>query len=123
MKSVICFVLVGAIATALVGCASHDDASVKSDYHSQWTNVSADTAASANAAKAVLTDLGLNDVTASSTGIDGVAQGTKANGAVIKVNIKKTDTGSQVEVVVGTLGDPHMGVEIAEKIKAKAEGK
>jgi len=38
-------------------------------------------------------------------------------------HIKKTDTGSQVEVVVGTLGDPHMGVEIAEKIKAKAEGK
>jgi hypothetical protein len=113
-----------AIALALVaGCSNKSEPGVKSDYKSQWTTVSADTKATTDAAKAVLASYSFMDVQASSTDVDGKATAKKADGTVITVSINKTDNGSQVSVDVGTLGDPSLGAEIAEKIRQKAEAK
>jgi len=85
--------------------------------------VSANTKATTDAAKAVLASYSFMDVQASSTDVDGKATAKKADGTVITVSINKTDNGSQVSVDVGTLGDPSLGAEIAEKIRQKAEAK
>lgn len=106
-----------------VGCSTKGDSGVKSDYKSQWTTVSANTKATTDAAKAVLASYSFMDVQASSTDVDGKATAKKADGTAITVSINKADTGSQVSVDVGTLGDPSLGAEIAEKIKQKAEAK
>jgi hypothetical protein len=46
-----------------------------------------------------------------------------ADGTKVTVNVtKKSDTSSQVEVGVGTMGSPTRGAELAKKIKTKAEG-
>ena len=103
-------------------CQSHHEEGVTSSYRSQWTNVAADTRTTTDAAKAALEGDGLKDVKASSTTLDGAAEGKKADGQQIAVAIKKTDTGSQVSVTVGTLGDPAVGAELANKIKDKAVG-
>jgi hypothetical protein len=97
---------------------------VTSNVRTQWTDVMADTAATTSAAKAVLNDEGLKDVTGSSTSVDGVASGKKADGTVITVTIQKeSETVSQVSVVVGTLGSPTYGAELVKKIKDRAEGR
>jgi len=103
-------------------CQSHHEEGVTSSYHSQWTNVSADTQKTTDAAKAVLESESLKDVKASSTSVDGTAEAKKADGTAVSVAIKKVDTGSEVSVTVGTLGDPAYGAELAKKIKDKAEG-
>ena len=47
-----------------------------------------------------------------------------ADGTKVTVTIKKqSDTMSQVSVVVGTMGSPSYGAELAKKIKARAEMK
>jgi hypothetical protein len=111
--------LLGLVSTA---CQSHHEEGVTSSYHSQWTNVAADTKTTTDAAKSVLESEGLKEVKASSTSVDGTAEAKKADGTDISVAIKKIDTGSQVSVTVGTLGDPALGAELAKKIKDKAEG-
>src|SRR3954451_21933332 len=105
----------------VVGCASKHEAGVKSDLHSQWTSVAADTATTTEAARAVLESRELKGVTASSTKVDGVATGKMADGTKVHVDVKKLDAGSQVSVTVGTLGNPKLGAEIASEIKSKAE--
>ena len=113
-----------AVALALLaGCSTKGEPGVKSDYKSQWTAVSANTKATTDAAKAVLASYSFMDVQASSTDVDGKATAKKADGTVITVSIDKKDNGSQVSVDVGTLGDPSLGAEIAEKIRQKAEAK
>ena len=113
-----------AIALALVaGCSTKSEPGVKSDYKSQWTTVSSNTKATTDAAKAVLASYSFMDVQASSTDVDGKATAKKADGTVITVSINKTDNGSQISVDIGTLGDPSLGAEIAEKTKQKAETK
>jgi hypothetical protein len=107
-----------------IGCASKHASGVKSNYHSQWTKVAANTADTTNAAKAVLESHELKGVKASSTTMDGVAKGEMADGTNVKVDVKKVDAGSsEVNVTIGTLGDPKLGAEIATEIKAKAEMK
>jgi hypothetical protein len=111
------------VVLAATGCKSSHEEGVTSNYMSQWTDVAADTAATTDAAKAVLGDYGFQNLTASSTSVDGVATATKADGTKITANIKKKDAAiSQVSVSVGTMGDPTLGAQIAAKIKAKAEG-
>ena len=60
---------------------------------------------------------------ASSTNVDGKATAKKADGTKVNVTIKKqSETMSQVSVVVGTMGQPALGAEIARMIKDRAEG-
>ena len=106
----------------LIGCQSHHEEGVKSDYHTQWTMVAADTQTTTEAAKSVLMDEGLRDVQTRSTNVDGVAEGKKADGTRIKVAIERQkDSGSQVSVTVGTIGDPTLGADLAKRIKMRAE--
>jgi hypothetical protein len=120
-------VAIAVLAAGLLGigsgaCQSHHEEGVTSSYHSQWTNVAADTKTTTDAAKAVLESENLKDVKGSSTLVDGTAEAKKADGTVVSVGVKKADTGSEVSVTVGTLGDPAYGAELAKKIKDKAEG-
>ena len=104
-------------------CKSKHEEGVTSDYHAQWLNVSADTTTTTEAARSVLADEKLKDVRASSTSVDGKVSAKKADGTPINVTIKKkTDTTSEVSVVVGTTGQPALGAELARKIKDRVEG-
>ncbi len=117
--------VVGALALTalLIGCQSKSQEGVKSSYRSQWTPVAANTQAATDAAKAILTEEGLQEVTANATMVDGTATGKKADGTLVKVAVKKeSENLSQVSVTVGTIGDPALGAEIAKKIKSRAEG-
>jgi hypothetical protein len=102
------------------GCTSKKDPGVKSNYMSQWANVEGNTHAATDAAKDVLTEMSLKDITASATDVDGKAIGKKADGTKITVAIEKiTSDTSKVTVSVGTVGDPALGEEICKKIKDK----
>jgi len=102
------------------GCTSKKDPGVKSNYVSQWVNVEGNTKATTDAAKEVLTELSLKDITASATEVDGKAMGKKADGTKITCEIEKiTDNTSKVKVSVGTVGDPALGEDICKKIKDK----
>lgn len=105
--------------TFATGCSTKGDSGVKSDYKSQWTTVPSDTRTTTDAAKAVLAGYDFKDVQATSTDVDGKATAKKADGTQVTVSITKADNGSQVSVDVGTLGDPSLGADIAEKIKQK----
>jgi type IV pilus biogenesis protein CpaD/CtpE len=111
------------LAVLIMGCASKSEEGVKSDYRTQWTMVAADTKTTTDAAKSVLSASDLKDVTASSTDVDGVASGLKADGTKVAVVIAKTDNGSKVSVTVGEVGDPTLGASYAAQIKLKAESK
>ena len=74
MRSAILAIL-ATLAFVTLACQSHHEEGVTSSYHSQWTEVAADTKTTTDAAKAVLASQGLKDVKASSTGVDG---GTKS---------------------------------------------
>lgn len=117
-------VLVGIIGLACgfgIGCKSRHEEGVKSNLHSQWTEVNADPRAATAAAEAVLRDQGLRDIKADSTNIDGKVSGKKADGTKVNVSIeKKSATKSQVSVTVGHMGDPKLGAEIAKKVKMQA---
>lgn len=109
----------GAIGT---GCKSSHEEGVKSNLHSQWTDVNANTMVTTDAAKAVLADQGLKDISGSATNVDGKATGKMADGTKVNVAIKKqSDKTSQVSVTVGTMGDPKLGADIAKQVKLKAE--
>lgn len=113
-----------ALAALLIGCKSTTQDGVKSSYRSQWTPVAANTEATTDAAKDVLTTEGLQGVTANATMVDGTASGKKADGTIVKVSVSKvTDNTSQVSVTVGTIGAPTLGADLAKKIKLKAEMK
>lgn len=123
MKSSLAIVLAVFVSMALSACQSKHQEGVTSDYRAQWTSVNADTQATTEAARAVLEGEGLKDVQASSTNVDGKATAKKADGTKVNVTIKKqSDTMSQVSVVVGTIGQPALGAELATKIKSRAEG-
>jgi len=108
---------------AVVGCKSTTENGVTSDYHAQWTQVAADPKTTTSAAESVLKSDDLQDVSSTSTDVDGVTTGKKADGTIVKVKVEKMDAGSQVSVTVGDLGDPALGAQYAARIKAKAEGK
>ncbi len=123
MKKIFAAAVLAVSAMAFTGCASKHEEGVTSSYRSQWTDVNADTARTTDAAKSVLEADGLKDVTGSSTMVDGMAVGKKADGTKVTVAVKKkTSTSSQLSVTVGVLGDPALGADLAKKIKLKAEG-
>ena len=103
------------------GCQSKHEEGVKSNLHTQWTDVSADTRVTTSAAEAVLRDQGLKDVKSQSTKVDGQATGIMADGTKVTVSVaKKGESASQVSVNVGKIGDPKLGAEIAQKIRTQA---
>src|SRR4051812_26827744 len=116
----------GVVAAGLAagtGCQSTTQEGVKSNLHTQWTQVNADTKAATSAAEAVLSDQELKNVKSNSTNVDGQASGTMADGTKVTVSVqKKTESSSEVSVNVGKLGDPKLGADIAHKVKARAEG-
>jgi hypothetical protein len=122
MKALLAALVLICGVTLSMGCKSHHEEGVTSNMHSQWATVSSDPATTTGYAKDVLMDMGLKDVTGSSTAVDGMAMGKKADGTKVHVAIKKVDAGSQVSVTVGTMGDPDLGAQIVSKIKAKAGG-
>ena len=67
------FVAAFVLAAGLIGagCQSTHEEGVKSNMHTQWTDVMADTKTTTDAAKAVLMEEGLKDVSAESTNMDG----------------------------------------------------
>ena len=102
------------------GCTSKKDPGVKSNYLTQWANVEGNTKAATDAAKDVLNDMALKDVTAAATDVDGKATAKKADGTKITVEVEKiTDNTSKVKVSVGSVGDPALGEDIVKKIKDK----
>jgi hypothetical protein len=73
------WLMVGVAVALAAGCKSTHEEGVKSNMHSQWSLVAADTKATTAAAQAVLMEEGLRDVKSSSTGVDGTASGKKAD--------------------------------------------
>lgn len=115
---------VAALLLGFAGCASRHESGVTSDYRTQWTTVAAGTKATTDAAKAVLEQRELKDVSASSTAVDGVAKAKMADGTKVTVDVKKQgEAASEVSVTVGTLGDPKLGADIVKQIKMRAEEK
>lgn len=123
MKKIFAAAVLAVSTIGFVGCASKHEEGVKSNLLEQWVAVDADTVRTTDAAKSVLTAEGLKDVTASSTMVDGKAQGKKADGTEVNVSVKKKEVGSEVSVKVGMTGDRALGAEIAKKVKVAAEAK
>lgn len=121
----IAFASLALVALATLGCKSQHEEGVKTDFMRNWVTVGANTVATTDAAKAVLADEGLRDVTASSTNVDGTASAMQADGTKVNVTVTKVnDMSSTVTVKVGSLGigNGKLSSEIAAKIKARAEG-
>jgi hypothetical protein len=114
-----------AVAIALfIGACTSTQEGVKTNMLEQWTTVAANTEKTTEAAKAVLEEHGLKEVTAESTNIDGKATAKKADGTKITVSIaKESGEVSKVTIAVGKMGDSTLGAELAKKIKEKAEKK
>ena len=111
------------IGLSTAACQSTHQSGVSSDYRTQWTDVNANTRATTEAARAVLESNGLKDVSANSTNVDGHATAKKADGTKVNVSVQRqSDTKSQVSVVVGTVGEPKLGADLAKQIKQQAEG-
>ena len=106
-----------------LGCSSSHQEGVKSNLHTQWTDVYADVKTTTSAAEKVFKDDELTDVSSQATQIDGEASGVSADKTKIWASVKKTDKGSQLSVQVGKVGSPKRGAEYAAKIKQIAEGK
>lgn len=107
----------GVVGVTLTGCET-DKAGIDSNYRSQWTLVNGDVSEATDAAEDVLSEYDLKDVESNSTELDGNAMGKMADGTEVSVDIRRaTDETSEVTVQVGKLGDPTLGVEIADKIK------
>ncbi len=116
----VCLALSMGFIFSTTGCTSKKDPGVKSNYLTQWANVEGNTKQATDAAKDVLTDLGLKDIDAKSTEVDGKAVGKKADGTKITCEIERiTDNTSKVKVSVGSVGDPALGEDIVKKIKDK----
>jgi hypothetical protein len=121
MKNLLITTFAVAAAVMLSACAS-SQSGVKTNYHSQWSDVRADVKSTTTAAEQVLNDSELKDVKSSATGVDGSASGKKADGTKVNVSIRKQgDNKSQVSVTVGTMGDPSLGADLAKRIKERAE--
>lgn len=120
--SALMMVGVMAMVMSLTACKSSEEG-VKTNKLQQWTNVSAGTEKTTEAAEAVLKDMKLTDVKSKSTAVDGEASGAMADGTKVNVAVKKEGSGSEVTVRVGTMGDSTLGAEIAKNIKKEAEGK
>jgi hypothetical protein len=124
MKKILVAAVLGVSAMAFTGCESRHEEGVSSTYRSQRVDVNANPEEATDAARAVLEDQGLKNVTSNATNVDGMASGRMADGTVVKVIVKKAEggNGSDVRVTVGTIGDPALGADLAKKIAQRAGG-
>ncbi|MGC4031855.1 MAG: hypothetical protein QM754_09015 [Tepidisphaeraceae bacterium] len=114
---------IAALSLIAVGCQSGRNPEVTSNYHAQWIDVSADVETTTAAAKQVFADDKLTDVSSQADKVRGEASGVLADKTKVWASVKKTDTGSQVSVQVGKVGNPTVGADYAVKIKQIAEKK
>ena len=120
MKSLMSCVVSAAILATMVSLpACHtSQPGVKSSYKSQWATVDGNTVKATEAAKDVLEDMRLKNISATSTAVDGNVIGYTADNTKISVDVQKvTDKTSQVSVNVGAMGDPDMGKDILARIQ------
>src|SRR4051812_15465453 len=121
---VVQLVLALLVAPLFVGCSSTHEEGVSSNMRKQWQVVGGDVKTTTDAAKAVLEEEGLKDITASNTSVDGKASGKKADGTTIDITVtKKSEATSEVTALVGTMGSPTYGAEIVKKIRDRVEKK
>ncbi|RYG65317.1 hypothetical protein EON77_18670, partial [bacterium] len=70
MKTILAAAVCSVASLAFVGCASKSQEGVTSTYRSQRTTVAADVKTTTDAAKAVLEEMELHNVSAKSTNVD-----------------------------------------------------
>lgn len=91
---------------------------VKSSQFKQYTTIEAGTAEATKAAEGVLKDLGLHDVTSSSTNVDGWAKGFMADKTPVNVSLERVgEKTSDISVHVGSFGDPSLGSDIIGRVR------
>ena len=120
MKYLLSCVLSAVVMTAMVSlpACQTSQPGVKSSYKSQWATVDGSTTKATEAAKDVLQDMKLQNISATSTAVDGTVVGYTADNTKISVDVQKvTDKTSQVSVYVGAMGDPDMGKDILARIQ------
>ena len=111
--------IICSFALTLSACKT-DEPGVKSTYRSQYTTVAANTEDATQAAKAVLEDLELMNITSSSTGLDGKATAYTADNTEVRVSIDRVDDNtSEVSVNIGAMGDPSLGKTIIRQIRSR----
>lgn len=123
MKSVLTHIsllaIVCSFALTLSACKT-DEPGVKSTYRSQYTTVAANTEDATQAAKAVLAELELMNITSSSTGLDGKATAYTADNTEVRVTVDRVDDNtSEISVNIGALGDPSLGKTIISRIRSR----
>jgi uncharacterized protein YbjT (DUF2867 family) len=112
-------VAVVAAALAVVACSTGSPG-VKSTQFAQYTTLPAGPADATKAAEAVLKDLGLHEVTSSSTNVDGWAKGMMADKTAVNVSLTRVnDMSSDISVKVGSFGDPALGSDIISRVRKK----
>ena len=113
------FVTLVAFVVIITACQTTEPG-VRSTGFEQYTTIERGTAEATKAAEEVLHDLGLQDVTSSSTNIDGWASGKMADGTPVKVTLKRQwDNLSDIYVKVGSVGDTSLGKDIIAKVRSK----
>ena len=103
----------------LPGCQT-PQSGVKSAFGSQFAIVSATVEETTEAAVAVLEALGVEEVTATSTEIDGEITGFTADRTRVEVYTVREDEGkTELSVTVGAVGDAATGAEIIARIRQR----
>jgi hypothetical protein len=95
---------------------------LKTSMFSQYTTIEAGTASATEAAEAVLADLGLHEVEARSTNVDGWAKGLLSDKTPVTVTLERigeSDNLSQISVRVGSFGDTSVGQDIIARVRKK----
>lgn len=124
MKSFLACAILGVSTLGVLGgCQSKQEKDVTTTGRSQYTNTVVGVVETTDAAKAVLEEMAMKNITANATTVDGKVSGEKADGTDVKVWITKNKTnGSDVQVTVGLVGGPSLGAQVAQAIKDKADG-
>ncbi len=103
----------------LPGCQTPQPG-VKSAFGSQFAVVGATVEEATEAAVAVLEELGVGEVTATSTEIDGEVTGFTADRTRVEVYTVREEAGkTELSVMVGAMGDAATGAEIITRIRQR----
>jgi hypothetical protein len=93
---------------------------LKTSMFSQYTTIEAGTASATEAAEAVLEDLGLHEIEARSTNVDGWAKGLLSDKTPVTVTLERLGENlSQISVRVGSFGDTSVGQDIIARVREK----
>ncbi|BAM03218.1 hypothetical protein PSMK_10590 [Phycisphaera mikurensis NBRC 102666] len=104
---------------AIGGCQTRQPG-VKSAFGSQYAIVASTVADTTEAAAAVLEEMGLEEVTATATDVDGEITGFTRERTRVEVYAAQEDpTRTEVSVMVGAMGEAAVGTEIIARIREK----